>query len=167
MEFEDLSDFVSMSYLDLNIVLYRNLSIHRPAKTFLVLKIICEINNHVWGHKFQTFIWSILEKWLFLFILLFLVSNPNKLLMSDSEAGKNGEDGGGWDSEEGFELDETELDSPNLGFVIEPGAGFKWMLALLPTEGVKRDNVGVLQGEGDVWRLSLGSDPLVIILLNE
>ena len=40
------------------------------------------------------------------------------------------------------------------------------MLALT-ADGAKRDNVGVLQGEGDVWRLSLGSDPLVIILLNE
>ena len=88
--------------------------------------------------------------------------------MSDSDAGKNGDDGGGWDSEDGLELDEleTELDNPSLGFVIELVVGFKWMLAL-PTDGAKRDNVGVLQGEGDVWRLSLGSDPLVIILLNE
>ena len=56
-----------------------------------------------------------------------------------------------------------ELDNPSLGVCADE---FKWMLVLV-TDGTKRDNVGVLQGDGDVWRLSLGSDPLVIILLNE
>ena len=40
-------------------------------------------------------------------------------------------------------------------------------MLLFPIDGMKRDNVGVLHGDGDVWRLSLGSDPFVIILLNE
>ena len=33
-------------------------------------------------------------------------------------------------------------------------------------KGAKRVKFGVLHGDGEVWRLSLGSDPLVIILLN-
>ena len=56
-----------------------------------------------------------------------------------------------------------ELDNPSLGFCADE---FKWLLVFV-IDGTKRDNVGVLQGDGDVWRLSLGSDPLVIILLNE
>ena len=58
-----------------------------------------------------------------------------------------------------------EPDKPGLGLCVVPD-GFKWML-LFAIDGMKRDNVGVLHGDGDVWRLSLGSDPFVIILLNE
>ena len=84
------------------------------------------------------------------------------LLRSDSVAGKNGDEG---DLDEGRVVDglASEFPSPILLFGNIPV--FNWVLPFI-IEDAKRVKFGVLHGDGEVWRLSLGSDPLVIILFN-
>ena len=87
-------------------------------------------------------------------------SNPKILFRSDSVAGKNGDEG---DSDDGCVFDVLASELPILMFGAIPV--FKWMLPFVV--GVtKRVKIGVLHGDGEVWRLSLGSDPLVIILFD-
>ena len=98
--------------------------------------------------------------------LPFLESKPKILLRSDSEAGKNGDVGDCRDSLIGFVIEFWPIGCPKLIFLFDTNSELKGMLPFA-TKDAKRPNVGVLQGDGEVWRLSRGSDPLVIILSNE
>ena len=98
--------------------------------------------------------------------LPFLESKPKILLRSDSDAVKNGDVGDCRDSLIWVVIEFWPIGCPKLILLFDTNSELKGMLPFA-TKDAKRPNVGVLQGDGEVWRLSRGSDPLVIILSNE
>ena len=88
-------------------------------------------------------------------------SNPKMLLRSDAVAGRNGDEG---DSDEERVVGGLAIEFPTPTLLFGNIPEFNWTLPFV-IEDAKRDKFGVLHGEGEVWRLSLGSDPFVMILL--